>query len=51
MRTSALTVVNAYNKFNPSIIINYGTAGALNFNLKGLVPINTFKQRDMDVTG
>jgi len=46
---AALTVVNAYNIFNPSIIINYGTAGALNSNLKGLIPVNTFKQRDMDV--
>ena len=47
---AALTVVNAYNTYKPSTIINYGTAGALNSNLKGLVSVNSFKQRDMDVT-
>ena len=47
---AALTVAKAYNTYKPSTIINYGTAGALNSNLKGLVSINSFKQRDMDVT-
>ena len=46
---AALTVANAYNTYKPSTIINYGTAGALNSNLKGLVSVNSFKQRDMGV--
>ena len=41
--------MNAYNSFKPKVIINYGTAGSLNEHLGGLVPINSFKQRDMDV--
>ena len=46
---ASFSVVNAYNTFKPKVIINYGTAGSLNENLNGLVPINSFKQRDMDV--
>ena len=50
--------INAtYNTFRlinihkPKIIINYGTAGAINNNLKGIVECTKFYQRDMDVTG
>ena len=32
--------------FKPSFIINYGTAGALNKKLKGLVKITSFCDRD-----
>tara|TARA_B110000003_G_C16592300_1_gene512316 strand:- start:152 stop:712 length:561 start_codon:yes stop_codon:yes gene_type:complete len=46
---AAFSVVNSYNTFKPKVIINYGTAGSLNENLNGLIPINSFKQRDMDV--
>ena len=46
---ASFSVVNAYNSFKPKVIINYGTAGSLNEHLGGLVPINSFKQRDMDV--
>ena len=46
---AAFSVVKAYNTFKPTVIINYGTAGSLNENLNGLIPINSFKQRDMDV--
>ena len=35
----------------PKIIINYGTVGAINTELKGIVECTKFYQRDMDVTG
>ena len=34
---------------NPKIIINYGTAGAINSKLNGIVECTKFYQRDMDV--
>ena len=39
------------NLNNPKIIINYGTAGAINSELKGIVECTKFYQRDMDVRG
>jgi len=36
---------------NPKIIVNYGTAGAINTKLKGIVECTKFYQRDMDVRG
>ena len=39
------------NIHKPKIIINYGTAGALNKKLKGIVECTKFYQRDMDVRG
>ena len=35
----------------PKIIVNYGTAGAINTKLKGIVECTKFYQRDMDVRG
>jgi len=35
----------------PKIVINYGTAGAVNNKLKGIVECTKFYQRDMDVRG
>ena len=35
----------------PQIIINYGTAGAINTQLKGVIECTKFYQRDMDVRG
>ena len=37
-------------KYNPKEIINFGTAGAIKKNLKGIVECTQFYQRDMDVT-
>ena len=34
---------------NPKIIINYGSAGAINSKLNGIVECTKFYQRDMDV--
>ena len=39
------------NIHKPKIIINYGTAGAINTKLKGIVECTKFYQRDMDVRG
>jgi adenosylhomocysteine nucleosidase len=39
------------NTHKPKIIINYGTAGAINAQLKGIVECTKFYQRDMDVRG
>ena len=35
----------------PKLVINYGTVGAINNNLKGLIECTKFYQRDMDVRG
>lgn len=39
------------NKFQPNEIINFGTAGALNKNLRGIIECTKFYQRDMDCRG
>ena len=39
------------NKFKPNQVINYGSAGAINKKLSGIVECTKFYQRDMDVTG
>ena len=37
------------NIHKPKIVINYGTAGAINKNLNGIIECTKFYQRDMDV--
>ena len=37
------------NIHKPKIVINYGTAGAINTKLKGIIECTKFYQRDMDV--
>ena len=37
--------------YKPKLIINYGTVGAINSELKGIVECTKFYQRDMDVRG
>ena len=39
------------NKYSPKEIINFGTAGAINKGLDGIIECTKFYQRDMDVTG
>ena len=39
------------NKFKPNQVINYGSAGAINKNLSGIVECTKFYQRDMDARG
>ena len=43
---NTLRLINAHK---PKIIINYGTAGAINTELNGIVECTKFYQRDMDV--
>tara|TARA_B100001094_G_C18177850_1_gene798968 strand:- start:627 stop:1190 length:564 start_codon:yes stop_codon:yes gene_type:complete len=38
------------NDSKPGLIINYGTAGAVNKNISGLVEVTGFVDRDMDAT-
>ena len=45
---STLRLINVHK---PKIVINYGTAGAINSGLRGLVECTKFYQRDMDVRG
>tara|TARA_B100000767_G_C19346158_1_gene361850 strand:- start:35 stop:562 length:528 start_codon:yes stop_codon:yes gene_type:complete len=45
---NTLRLINIYK---PKTIVNYGTAGAINTDLKGIVECTRFYQRDMDVTG
>ncbi|OUU18514.1 MAG: 5'-methylthioadenosine nucleosidase [Crocinitomicaceae bacterium TMED45] len=47
---ATMSIVQAYQKYNPKLFINYGTAGSLDKSLSGLLPVTIFKQRDMDVT-
>ena len=39
------------NKHKPKEIINFGTAGAIDKKLNGIIECTKFYQRDMDVTG
>ena len=39
------------DKYKPNEIINFGTAGAVSKNLKGIIECTKFYQRDMDVRG
>jgi|TARA_Y100000389_G_scaffold59534_1_gene55600 adenosylhomocysteine nucleosidase len=38
------------DKYKPNEIINFGTAGAVSKNLKGIIECTKFYQRDMDVS-
>ena len=39
------------NKYKPKEVINFGTAGAIDRELNGIIECTKFYQRDMDVTG
>ena len=45
---NTLRLINIYK---PKIVINYGTVGAINTKLKGIIECTLFYQRDMDVRG
>ena len=47
---AAIKALEVIQKFNPDIIVNYGTAGSLKNNINGLHEVSIFKQRDMDAT-
>lgn len=47
---AAINLYDAILRYQPSLVINYGTAGALcHSKTAGIYEINTFIQRDMDV--
>ena len=47
---AAYRTIEIINEFSPSLIINFGTAGALRKEINGLVEVTRFFQRDMDAT-
>ena len=47
---AAIHLFDAIKKYQPDLIINYGTAGAVS-DKSGLLKVTTFIQRDMDVRG
>ena len=44
-------LIKLIHKYNPSEVINYGTAGSITKGLSGIVECTKFYQRDMDVRG
>ena len=47
---ASIKTLEVISDYSPTQVINYGTAGSLNKNLKGLVEVTQFFQRDMDAT-
>ena len=47
---ATIQTYEAILKYRPNLVINYGTAGSLK-NQTGLLKVETFIQRDMDVSG
>ena len=47
---AVFNTLNAIEKYSPKQIVNFGTAGSLNKNIKGLVEVSSFFQRDMDAS-
>jgi adenosylhomocysteine nucleosidase len=45
---AAFTAMNVITKYQPKLVINLGTAGALNSALRNVVEIKTVLQRDFD---
>ena len=45
---AALATLKALQSFNPDVLINFGTAGAVHPGLSGLLPIARVVQRDMN---
>ena len=47
---AAFNTLKAIQKYSPDTVINFGTAGSLDPNIKGLVEVSKFLQRDMDAS-
>ena len=47
---AVFNTLNAIEKYSPKQIVNFGTAGSLNGNIKGFVEVSSFFQRDMDAS-
>ncbi|MDA9605175.1 5'-methylthioadenosine nucleosidase [Alphaproteobacteria bacterium] len=48
---AAFKSLDLIHRFNPTQIINYGTAGSINKKCQGLIECTKFYQRDMDARG
>ena len=48
---ASIKLMKLINLHKPNQVINYGTAGSLKKEIKGLVECTTFIQRDMDARG
>ena len=47
---AAATAMDLIHKLKPKLVVNLGTAGSSKFDTHSLVEVNTFVQRDMDIT-
>ena len=47
---ASFAIYDSYLKYKPLFIINYGSAGALNKNLSGLIKVTSFYDRDAYLT-
>ena len=47
---AAINTSTILSKYNPKLVINYGSCGGLNKQISGLVEITKFKQHDIDCT-
>ena len=47
---ASIKTLEIIKDYSPTTIINYGTAGSLNEQLKGLLEVTQFVQRDMDAS-
>jgi len=48
---AAYRLTKALCKYQPKMVVNFGTAGSKKFNRGEMVAVHTFIQRDMDVSG
>ena len=48
---ATIKTLNLINEFKPNQIINFGTAGAINPDISGIIECTKFYQRDMDCRG
>ena len=48
---ASIKLMELIHVYNPTQVINYGTAGSLKREIKGLVECSTFLQHDMDARG
>ena len=48
---ASIKLMELINEYNPTQVINYGTAGSLKREINGLVECTTFVQHDMDARG
>ena len=45
---AVVNTMKAINQYSPDILLNYGTAGKVNSNISGILPVSKVVQRDMN---